>query len=150
MWGKLITFTKESTVNLIIVILLALALVYLLTVQFKKFYKWIIALSKSTGATITDEETETKVNQLLEAFDNLQPYNYNAVKAPLLGISTADFYKIKASFGHHSRGFVLGDVFKGIGSSLFAESLDLNGWLVKELDNEEMNDLRNANPNLPI
>lgn len=151
MYTKIIATANKTPLKIVGLVVLGVVLFYMMFTQLTKFYKWLVAKSKSVGSTLTDEQTETKVNELLEAFDNISsPYNYGQIKPILMNISEADFFKIKASFGHHDRGFILGDVFKGLGSSVLAESLDLNGWLVKELSPDEIQDLRNSNDQLPI
>lgn len=150
-YSKIKDLAGKSTINLIILIILGLLSFYFLSSQIVKIYKYFKASYQGASSELTDEQTETIVNKLLEAFDNtLSPFNYEEVRQALHGLTTADYYRVKAKFGHHNRGFILGDVFKGLGSTWLSESLDLNQWLVKELSNQDLEDLRNDNPNLPI
>lgn len=89
--------------------------------------------------TISDLEAQNRAIALLEAMDRFGT-DFTRVKASLTGINHADYVLISEKFGKPR--------YDGMGSSFWAPKRNLSYWIVAELDNSELDQIRNLLPGL--
>lgn len=90
--------------------------------------------------TISDIEAKNRANMLLDAMDGFGT-DFPMVKTALANITAADFVLIAEHFGTPR--------YDGAGEGMWpASKRNLSYWIVAELDNEELEEIRALVPNL--
>lgn len=112
---------------------------------FKSVYESIRNGVKSQGSEMTLEQANGIASFIKEQFANWIPYNsYSSIKEVLAGITYADYFKIKESFGLVARDFT-GAPSDDITSFLYTDK-NLTEWLVLELSDSQKIELKELNP----
>ncbi len=149
---KLITsiktlFTNLTVKKLLLILLLIIIVIFSIS-RLITYLKHLFEKIKTIGSTLSDNQVQIKVDQLKQAFDNYLPNNYEDVAQVFDDINQADYYKIKNAFGLVSRG-LRGQPMTSIDAFLYPK-YDLNQWLLRELSQQEIQRLKERNPNLPL
>lgn len=103
-------------------------------------YNWLSSLLKTSGSTITDEVAQYKATKLFQAMTNVGT-NIPQIKMMLIGTTKADFYKIAQFFGLKNYAITGSPTFGGTPTNL-------QGWLLEELSQNEINELNEDIPYL--